>query len=81
MKLQKKIYKTTEMHNSMDRSFKEAKRTKDDDISVEKFFQLYDKLFYSIQKTGRQSHASLVKKSSEYAGGVLKSKNAKKQNT
>ena len=80
MKLQKTLYKANETVNSMDRSFQSVKRTKDDDISVEKFFQLYDKLFYSIQKTGSKSHSTLIKRSSEYSGGSLKNKNEEIKN-
>ena len=75
MKLQKTLYRANETVNSMDRSLQNIKRTKDDDVDVEKFFQLYNKLFYSIQKTGPQSHTTIIKRSSEYSGGSLKNKN------
>ena len=39
MKLQKKLYNAAEIENTTDRSFKESKRTKDDDISITKFFK------------------------------------------
>ena len=74
MKLQKTLYRANETVNSMDRSLQNIKRTKDDDVDVEKFFQLYNKLFYSIQKTGPQSHTTIIKRSSEYSGGSLKNK-------
>tara|TARA_R110000803_G_scaffold56712_1_gene114091 strand:+ start:8406 stop:8765 length:360 start_codon:yes stop_codon:yes gene_type:complete len=71
MKLQKKLYNVEAAENLMDRSFNESKRTKDDDIGIPKFFQLYEKLFYNIPKTGQISHTSIINKSSEYAGGVV----------
>ena len=71
MKLQKKLYNAAAAENLIDRSFKGLKRTKDDDISITKFFQLYEKLFYNIPKTGQISHSSIINKSSKYAGGVM----------
>ena len=71
MKLQKKLYNAAAAENLIDRSFKESKRTKEDDISIPKFFELYNKLFYSIPKAGQISHSSIINKSSAYAGGVI----------
>ena len=71
MKLQKKLYNAAEIENTTDRSFKESKRTKDDDISITKFFKLYDKLFYSIPKVGQLSHSYIINKSNSYAGGIM----------
>ena len=79
MKLQKKLYNVKAAENLMDRSFNESKRTKDDDIGVPKFFQLYEKLFYNIPKTGQISHSSIINKSVPYAGGVIN--NLTKDNT
>tara|TARA_R110000851_G_scaffold208572_1_gene361046 strand:+ start:1137 stop:1496 length:360 start_codon:yes stop_codon:yes gene_type:complete len=79
MKLQKKLYNIAAAENLIDRSFNESKRTKDDDIGVPKFFQLYEKLFYNIPKTGQISHSSIINKSSTYAGGVID--NLTKDNT
>ena len=80
MKLQKTLYRANETVNSMDRSLQNIKRTKDDDVDVEKFFQIYNKLFYSIQKTGHQYHTTIIKRSSEYSGGSLKNKNEEIKN-
>ena len=71
MKLQKKLYNAAAAENLIDRSFKESKRTKEDDISIPKFFQLYDKLFYNIPKAGSISHSTIINRSSKYAGGVI----------
>jgi hypothetical protein len=71
MKLQKKLYNLAAVENITDRSFNESKRTKNDDISVAKFFQLYDKLFYSIPKVGQLSHSYIINKSNSYAGGIM----------
>lgn len=79
MKLQKKLYNAAATENLIDRSFKESKRTKDDDISTTKFFQLYNKLFYNIPKSGQLSHSFIINKSSKYAGGVIN--NYEKENT
>jgi len=80
MKLQKKLYNVEATENIMDRSFKESKRTKDDDISISKFFQLYDKLFYNIPKTGQVSHAYIINKSSKYASGIIDNLNQENLN-
>ena len=37
-------------------------------INVSQFFENYDNLFYSIPKTGTNSHETLIEKSSEYIG-------------
>ena len=71
MKLQKKLYNLAAVENITDRSFNESKRTKDDDISIAKFFQLYDKLFYNIPKVGQLSHSYIINKSNSYAGGIM----------
>ena len=42
----------------------------EEDVSVAKFFQLYEDLFFQIPVTGEtDSHEYLVKRSSEYIGG------------
>lgn len=47
-----------------------------EDVSVEKFFELYEQLFFQIPVTGEfNSHEYLVKRSSEYIGGDIISDN------
>jgi len=38
------------------------------DVSVDEFFLLYDRLFFSIPKTGNNSHETLITTSTEYIG-------------
>jgi predicted nuclease with TOPRIM domain len=37
-------------------------------LTVDQFFQLYNQLFFSIPKTGINSHNTLIQQSSEYVG-------------
>ena len=47
-----------------------------EDVSVTRFFELYDDLFFQIPVTGEtNSHEYLVKRSSEYIGGEVLSDN------
>ena len=80
MKLEKKLYNSKSTENLIDRSFIGSKRTKDDDIDVPKFFQLYDKLFYNIPKSGAISHSYIINKSSKYAGGIINTQEQEIQN-
>ena len=38
------------------------------DVNVDEFFILYDKLFFEIPKTGNNSHETLITTSTEYVG-------------
>jgi hypothetical protein len=38
------------------------------DVSVDEFFVLYDKLFFEIPKTGNNSHETLITTSTDYVG-------------
>jgi hypothetical protein len=48
----------------------------EEEVTVEKFFQLYEQLFFQIPVTGEiNSHEYLVKTSGEYIGGDIISDN------
>lgn len=38
------------------------------DVSIDEFFVLYDKLFFEIPKTGNNSHETLITTSTDYVG-------------
>ena len=65
IKLNKHIYGTKGTQDKIDDEFKEfIVKTH----TVEEFFDLYQQLFYDINKIGRLSHTTIVAKSTEYAG-------------
>lgn len=48
----------------------------EEEVTVERFFELYERLFFEIPVTGEfNSHEYLVKRSSEYIGGDIISDN------
>ena len=50
----------------------------EDDITIERFFELYEELFFQIPLTGEiNSHEYLVNRSSEYIGGAVITDNEK----
>ena len=51
--------------DALDRGFKQFTVKK---YTVEEFFDLYQQLFYEVEKKGRFSHTTIVAKSTEYAG-------------
>jgi len=65
VKLTKTIYSSTSIEGLVDRSFSEFFKTKDP-INVDRFFSMYNELFYDIPKNGEKSHKSIVKQSQEY---------------
>jgi|TARA_B100000287_G_C20259603_1_gene633435 hypothetical protein len=78
MKLQKTIYqaKETTQKTNLDRSFNEMKKD-EEEISVNKFFQYYNKLFFTIPKKGSQSHTTLFNNSGNYLDDPINSKDKK----
>tara|TARA_B110000858_G_C17501752_1_gene336305 strand:- start:171 stop:479 length:309 start_codon:yes stop_codon:yes gene_type:complete len=78
MKLTKTVYQSqiATDNTSLDRSFVEMKKI-EDKISVNKFFQYYEKLFLLIPKTGGNSHSTLFKKSGSYIDKVTENKDRK----
>tara|TARA_B110000908_G_C10240571_1_gene445837 strand:+ start:1175 stop:1531 length:357 start_codon:yes stop_codon:yes gene_type:complete len=71
MKLIKKIYKSEDTDNNIDRTFSELKNEKETNIDINTFFETYHKIFFQIPKTGNSSHTTLLSKSGQYAGSAL----------
>lgn len=68
VRIQKQVYRSDQFNNLVDREFttfiKPAQEVDTD--TVEEFFRLYDKLYYSIPLEGEEnSHQYLLQKSSE----------------
>ena len=72
----KKVRGTNSYANAINSEFTELVTTPetqiDTDITVEQFFDLYDRLFFDIQPNGEvNSHEYLVFRSTEYLGGNI----------
>jgi hypothetical protein len=71
--LNKTVYSRRAYINAVDTSFTQVTPPPppvEDTITVEEFFKYYNKIFYGIPTQGDiDSHAYLVKKSSDYIGG------------
>ena len=65
IKLTKTIYSTKSTEGLVDRSFSEIFKTKDP-IDLSNFFSIYGELFYDIPKTGKNSHTTIIKQSTDY---------------
>jgi len=65
IKLTKTIYSTKSTDGLVDRSFSEFFKSKDP-INVDRFFSIYEELFYDIPKAGEKSHTSVIKQSTDY---------------
>ena len=65
MKLIKKTYKSEGTDKLVDKSFKELK-TSTDSVTLTNFFEIYNKLFLQIPKTGTISHSTIFNRSGEY---------------
>lgn len=68
VKIKKTVYNSTELQKVLTTSFTTFTQpvTEQDLLTVEEFFNLYEKLYYEIDVTGEiNSHEYLVKKSSE----------------
>ena len=64
IKLTKTIYSAKSTEGLIDRSFSEFFKTKNP-VDINKFFSLYNELFYEIPKQGDKSHESIIKQSKE----------------
>ena len=73
LKLTKTIYSTKSTDGLIDRSFSEFFKTKNP-INIDKFFSLYNELFYDIPKNGEKSHEKLIKQSKEYINNYTDSR-------
>ncbi len=65
VKLTKTIYSTKSTDGLVDRSFSEFFKSKDP-VNIDRFFSIYEELFYDIPKTGEKSHTSVIQQSQEY---------------
>lgn len=65
IQLTKTIYSTKSTEGLVDRSFSEIFKTKDP-IDLSNFFSIYGELFYDIPKTGKNSHTTIIKQSTDY---------------
>ena len=65
IKLSKTIYSTKSTDGLLDRSFSEFFKTKDP-VNLDRFFSVYNELFYDIPKMGKKSHTSIIKQSQDY---------------
>ncbi len=65
IKTSKIVYGAQSANEFIDRSFTELFKTKDP-ININRFFSMYDELFYNIPQTGEQSHTTLIDKSQNY---------------
>lgn len=63
--LRKTIYSNKSTEGLVDRSFSEFFKTKDP-VNLDRFFSIYNELFYEIPKNGEKSHKSIIKQSQEY---------------
>ena len=69
MKLTKKTYISKDAEKFVDKSFKELKQNTEG-VSLTNFFEIYNKLFLQIPKTGILSHTALFNRSGEYLQNV-----------
>ncbi len=61
----KTIYSRTLFENSVDVNFNEL-TTDQDEINIEEFFNLYNRVFYNIPKEGENSHTTIVQTSLDF---------------
>lgn len=71
----KPVYGTATYTRVIDTQFKELvapAEPVEEEVTVDRFFELYDELFFQIPITGDiNSHEYLVKRSGEYIGGEI----------
>ena len=65
IKLKKEVYVNKTTNDFIDRAFSEFFKT-ENAITIDKFFDMYQYLFYKIIKEGKISHYSLIRKSKAY---------------
>ena len=71
--LQKQVFSKTQYPRVVNTEFTQLISTDIEpvavqDVSVDEFFVLYDKLFFEIPKTGNNSHETLITTSTDYVG-------------
>ena len=77
----RKVYGTATYRKAIDTEFRQLvvpEAPIEEEITVDRFFELYEDLFFQIPITGDvNSHEYLVRRSSEYIGGELITDNEK----
>lgn len=68
IKLDRQIYSRKAFNETVGVDFEEFQK-KEDTFSITQFFQLYNALFFDIPRLGRESHATIKRKSSEFLRG------------
>ena len=68
IKLDRQIYSRKGFNQIVGIDFEELNR-KEDTFTPDQFFQLYDSLFFTIPKTGNNSHTAIARRSREYISG------------
>ena len=71
--LNKQVFSKTQYPRVVNTEFTQLTPTETEpvvvqDVSVDEFFVLYDKLFFEIPKTGNNSHETLITTSTDYVG-------------
>lgn len=81
LNLYREVYGQNTYRRVVDTEFRqlvEQPTAEEEDFTVERFFQLYEQLFFEIPVSGEiNSHEYLVKTSSEYIGGAVITDNEK----
>jgi hypothetical protein len=81
LNLYREVYGSSTYRRVIDTEFRqlvEPPVPEEEDLTVEKFFQSYENLFFEIPLTGEtNSHEYLVRRSSEYLGGSVLTDNEK----
>lgn len=76
VELIKKTYGTSTYQKAIDTSFKElvSTQTQDEDVnlSVDEFFNQYERLFFDIPVSGSiNSHSYMIERSTQYVGAIV----------
>jgi len=66
----KVVYGAKSANEFIDNSFSELFKTKDP-VNINRFFSMYDDLFYNIPKLGDKSHTTLINKSKNYTSNYV----------
>jgi hypothetical protein len=81
LNLSRQVYSTSTYTRVVDTQFRELvapTEPVEEPVTIDRFFELYDELFFQIPVTGEEnSHEYLVKRSSEYIGGEVLTDNEK----
>lgn len=79
LNLSKQVYGTSTYTKVIDTQFRQLvlpAEPEEEPVTVDRFFELYDQLFFEIPVTGEvNSHEYLVRRSGEYIGGEILSDN------